>query len=79
MERRRSSIISLSSLPKGPDGSGFLSKLKISSRRGSQQIASTEESKIDEGQVTELRQDNYEAIVMDTSKDVLVEFYWPSV
>jgi hypothetical protein len=78
MERRRSSIISLSSLPKGPDGSGFLSKLKIG-RRGSQQIASAEELKLDKGQVIELRQDNYESIVMDTSKDVLVEFYWPSV
>jgi hypothetical protein len=77
MSHRRSSIISLTST-KGSDG--FLSKLKLGGRNESKNISSTDNlPELVNAQVIDLREDNYEAIIMDASKDVLVEYYWPGV
>jgi len=63
---------------KGSDG--FLSKFKLGGKNESKNISSTDDlPKLVKAQVIDLREDNYQAIVMDTSKDVLVEYYWPDV
>lgn len=79
MDKRRTSVLSISSV-KSSSESRFLSKLKLGGRRASQQSLSAEDlEKLEHAQVIELREDTYQQIIMNPSKDVLVDYYWPDV
>ena len=79
MDKRRTSVLSISSV-KSSSESRFLSKLKLGGRRASQQSLSAEDlEKLEHAQVIELREDTYQQIIMNRSKDVLVDYYWPDV